>query len=496
MSFVSIKFFIFLGILYISYFLLGRFAPQKQWVILLLASYVFYSFASLRFVIFLLFSTVTTWAFPLLMGSHKDKSKLWLLLCVLFNIGMLAVFKYTNFLITNSGGQKIDWLIMPLGMSFYVFQSVGYCLDVYWGIIEPETNFLKYALFVSFFPQISQGPIGKYSELAPQLYTPHSFNYSVWTTGLERTALGFFKKVVVADNLGLFVDKIYSSYDSSSGILLIAATVFYAFQIYADFSGYMDISLGIAQSMGIEMAENFETPYFSRSIAEYWRRWHITLGAWLKNYIYYPVLRSSAFTKLSKNLRKSGHKKAAKKLPTAIALLITWFLLGCWHGVTLNYIVHGLYHGTFVILAAVLGEYYAACCTKLRINTESTAWKTFQILRTFIIVNIGYVLFRSTGIKMAFTIYNRIFNNLIFSGWSAVLRTDFTASYWVIIAASLIACLLIELIEKKERFNIWLNRQKYPVKWGILYILIISVIFTKMFSDAPVASGNFIYFNF
>ena len=199
-------------------------------------------------------------------------------------------------------------VILPVGLSFYIFQSLGYCIDVYRGTARAERNFFKYALYVSFFPQILQGPIGDYNRLAPQLFAPHDFSYKEAVYGIERVAWGFFKKLVIANQISLILDGVWIGYFEYSGCAFwMMALVFYAIQLYADFSGYMDIANGCAQMLGIRMDENFCTPYFSRNIAEFWRNWHITLGAWFKNYVFYPVLRTGWCNQLRKNLKKITH---------------------------------------------------------------------------------------------------------------------------------------------------------------------------------------------
>lgn len=435
--------------------------------------------------------------------QNTKRKKRWIALCLLCNIGLLVFLKYTNFFIRLLQGFSLslvtlDWLVLPLGISFYTFQSVGYCIDVYRGMAEPEHNFFRYALYVSFFPQISQGPIGRYSELAPQLYKPHSFCYEEFTAGLERMLLGYFKKVVVADQIGIFVEQVYGAPANYSGILLAFATVCYAFQLYADFSGYMDISLGIGRCFNIQLAENFDTPYFSKSIAEFWRRWHISLGNWFRDYLYYSVLRSGWLTKLGRKISRGGHKKASKNITTALGLLITWTTIGFWHGAAWKFVAYGLFHGTFVILAAVLSEYYQKAKLVFRIREESAFWQGFQILRTFFIVCVGYVLFRSGSLRLALFTYQRILTRFFYDGcFNGILNSQCTIPYWIFILIWLIVCFLIELLERKVSFADWANARPLPVRWAVLYVFILSVLYCLLCTDTKTAgAGNFLYFNF
>ncbi len=528
MLFTSLNFIVFILCLFLVYFVLHKFCPKMQWTVLLVASYVFYLSSSPKYVIFLLLSTLTTWGTSLLISRENtvvdkkikqaadisrdekkklrkesdSKKKLWLSMGLVINIGVLVFLKYTNFLISTVGGifsletSRIEWLILPLGISFYTFQAVGYCVDVYRGITEPEKNLFKYALYVSFFPQISQGPIGKYTDLAPQLYTPHAFDYDAFVKGAERVILGYFKKMVVADNLAVFIGNIYSEPAEHSGFMLVFATLMYAFQLYADFSGYMDIALGISNCMGIKLAENFKTPYFSSSIAEFWRRWHISLGTWFKEYLYYPVLRSRLISDLGKKLSKKGKKKLSRSLTTVIGLLVTWLLIGFWHGSEWRFVFYGLYHGTFVILASVLGDFYAKMRARARIKEESVLWKLFTIFRTFFIVCVGYVLFRANSIHDAVLIFKRICSSAFFADIFKGLFTEETGiMYWLLIAASLVVCFIVDLIDEKKGFITWLNEIKLPLRWIILYVLLFGIIIFGVYGSG-VDVGGFLYEQF
>lgn len=298
MSLVSNLFLLFVAVSVLVYYIV----PHKfQWLVLLCFSYIYYLAGGIRYVGFILFSTLVTWGIALAVekaeagGSHKS-ARNFLVLGLILNFGMLGVIKYTNFMIENLNalfhmnlrGMEI---LLPLGISFYTFQSSGYLLDVYWKRCDAERNPVKYALFVSFFPQILQGPIGRYSRLAHQLYEPHKFEGKNITRGFERILWGFFKKMILADWAAVFVDAIFDNPDQYSG-LAIFGVLFYTVQLYADFSGGMDVVIGIASMFGIELDENFKRPFFSISITDFWHRWHITLGTWMKDYVFYPVTLS------------------------------------------------------------------------------------------------------------------------------------------------------------------------------------------------------------
>ncbi|NLG04585.1 MAG: MBOAT family protein [Clostridia bacterium] len=446
MPFLSFAFVGFMILLLFIYFII----PKKyQWCLLLVGSYIFYAYATPYFLVFLVISTVITYFCGVKLGqctdalknalNHEDqplskeerkalkhqtehKKKLILAGCLFLNILILAVLKYFNFcsdnmtaLIQLFGGYyefpKVNWLL-PLGISFYTFITVGYCIDVYRELCEPQKNIFKYALFVSYFPQISQGPINRYHELSTQLYEEHAFEISRFKSGGYRIVIGLFKKVVVADRLAVYVDRVYGLPQTYSALTLLAATVFYAIQIYCDFSGYMDISIGISDMLGIKMSENFDKPYFSRSIPEYWRRWHITLGAWFRDYLYYPVIRSKWCKNLSKKIEQHCSKKAGRAIGTVSGLLIVWFTTGLWHGASWHYVMHGLYHGTLIILSFLLAGTFQSIREKLHIKNESKVFHVFQMIRTFILVDISYILFRSGSMKDAWYIMKTIVGSM------------------------------------------------------------------------------------
>ena len=499
MSFVSINFIIFVAVLFVVYFVIGELVPKYQWTVLLAASLIFYISAVKWLAVYLLGIIGITWLFPFLMRKASNrKRKIYLTICLIVVLGILLCLKCRNAYVRFVPEIIRSGIVMPLGISFFSFLSIGYVIDVYRGTVEAEKNPLKYAVYVSFFPHITQGPLDRYSELQSQLFDRHKFEGNSFKMGVERILLGYFKKLIVANNLGSFVESIYSEPELYSGIILAFSTLMYAFQIYADFSGYMDIACGISECMGIRIAENFETPYFSESIAEYWRRWHSTLGSWFRDYLYYPVLRSYPVTELSRKLRKAGHKKASRNVPTTIGLLCTWLLIGFWHGASGNFIAHGLFHGTIIILSTVLAKWYGLCKEKLHIDDKSKLWRAFKILRTFILVNIGYVLFRADSFSSAVTIYRRILTKNFYFGWSyGLINRTYDWFFWTCMAVALLICLMIELVERREHFILWLNRQNIAVRWLLLYIMMLPVACIILFSNVQAASaGNFLYFNF
>ncbi len=517
MAFTSLVFIGFFIVLFVGYYIIPL---RIRWVWLLLGSYVFYGWASPMLTLFLLFSTFTTWIFPLSMNripssegkdlskeerkalrkTSQSKKKVLLVFCLILNVGLLFFLKYTNFFLHLGGSNHLEWLILPLGISFYTFQSVGYCIDVYREMVSPQRNLLKYALYVAFFPQIGQGPIGRYTELAPQLLEGHRFNYNRVASGLTRMLWGFFKKLAVANSIGMFVDVVYLSPSKYSGITLAFATVLYGLQLYADFSGYMDIAIGAGQTLGIRLSENFATPYFSRSITEFWRRWHITLGTWFKDYLYYPILRSGWCARIGKGLSKRGHKKLAQTLTTVIGLAITWVLIGMWHGASWNFLLYGIYHGGFVILAVVLLRIYESIKQKLHIREENWFWRLFQGVRTFAIVSMGYILFRSPDLSTAGFILRRIISNPLANVGTSLraqlMSGGFDMIKWITICVLLAIMLTAEIVANRAKGGLgeWFNRRRTLVRWGTLYI--VGILLWLCTEWGAAGAGNFLYFNF
>ena len=380
MSFLSFEFAVFIIILLIAYYTVFK---NNQWLLLLCGSLVFYCFASPYYLIFLIFSIATAYFTALKMAERdkitkaakvdknpdyksiktrieKEKRRL-LVLCLVLNAGILIVLKYTGFFMDTITGichyfgadyapVEINF-ILPLGISFYTFMTISYLLDVYWGVCEAQGNIFKYALYIAYFPHITQGPIDSYADVRGELYERHTFNSQEFMDGIYRVILGLFKKLVIAGRLAVYVDAVYSSPKSYTGLTMMFATVFYAFQMYCDFSGYMDIAIGVSKMFGIHIAENFNIPYLSKSIPEYWRRWHITLGVWFRTYIFYPVIRSNLCKKISKRIKK---RATASLVTTVIGLACVWLLTGFWHGASWHYVMHGVYHGVIIILSTLL----------------------------------------------------------------------------------------------------------------------------------------------
>ena len=349
-----------------------------------------------------------------------------------------------------------------------------------------------------------QGPICSYDEIQQQLFEGHSFDSKQIISGLRRVLLGFFKKIVIADLIGIAVNSVFSNYQKYHGVFLLLIAIFYAIQLYADFSGYMDIALGFSQMLGIGLPENFDLPYFSHSISEFWRKWHISLGKWFRNYLYYPILRSTAISKIKKIFGKKG-RKFGETFVTVIALIIVWTSIGLWHGASFHFLIYGCFHGFFVIMDAIFGNIYTKLRNLLHIKSNSKVFGAFQIVRTFYIVCIGYFIFRSDGmgqaiymIKESFKIWDlkQITHDNVFSS----LGLDWWA--YVIVAFSILICYFGSSFFRESNSKYLLNinlQKKIPaiVQYLILVLLIVSICFAFIYEQSiGDYSSSFIYFEF
>lgn len=492
MNYTSLNFILFVALTVLVYFLFP-FKKQK-WTVLLVASYVFYLFAGYKYVAFILFTTVTTYLFALWINrigvksketlklnkqtwdkdkkkkyknSIKHKKRLVMALVLVVNFGILAFLKYYNFFAGSlndvMGMFGIGFsaptlkLFLPLGISFYTFQSMGYIVDVYREKVAPEKNIAKLALFVSFFPQIIQGPISFYDQLAHQLYEPHKFDFTRFKYGMELILWGFFKKLIIADRAVIAINTVTADYAAYNGTTLTFTILLYALQLYADFSGGIDISRGVAQIFGIDMVDNFKRPYFAKSINDYWRRWHITLGAWLKNYLFYPLAMSNLFINVSKKMKgtKFGSTKAgahiAKVLPTSVASLIVFLVVGIWHGANWKYVAFGLWNGGIIMISILLKPVFDWVLAKLRINAQSFAYGVFQMFRTFLVVLVGYVFDVAPDFSQAMNTFKiALFDQSFSKGWSQISELGLDKFDYAIIIFGMIVVFVASVIQERH----------------------------------------------
>ncbi len=442
MLFTSYEFIAYLAIMFAAYFL----TPSRwQWVTLLVGSYVFYAFAGLECLIFILFTTVTAYIVSILMkraidreneyiaankenmskderkayrGAAKKKRLAVLTVGLVLNFGVLAVIKYSAFAVNNVNaimglfgkqGFAIPSLLLPMGISFYIFQTMGYLIDVYRAKVEPERNLAKLALFVSFFPQLVQGPISRFGDLASQLTAPHKFNAKSFTFGLQRILWGYFKKLVIADRVLVVMRTLLDTPEQYNGAYVLLLVLVYSVQIYADFTGGIDITIGIAEAMGIRLAENFNRPFSSKSTKEYWKRWHITMGTWFDDYIFKPTPSTRPMLALNKKVSAKFGRKAGARTIAYIGMTLTWLATGIWHGAGWNFIVWGLLNCAVIMVSEMLEPIYKRFRERFPKFTATRGYGYFMSARTFLLM----------GVIRSLDCYRNV--GLTFSKWGSML---------------------------------------------------------------------------
>ncbi len=478
MLFNSIEFAVFLPVVFILYWLLPRNTVKYQNILVLIASYFFYGCWDWRFLGLLSFSTLLDFYSGLRIHNSRSEGarKRWLIASVTINLGFLAYFKYFGFfvesfaeLLSSNGLQAYSStlnIILPIGISFYTFHGLSYVFDIYNRKITPTTNFIDYALFVSFFPLLVAGPIERATHLLPQIERPRTFEYSKAVDGLRQMLWGFFKKVVIADGCAAYATPIFSDPGSYSGSTLVLGAVFFAFQIYGDFSGYSDIALGTARLFGFELLKNFNFPYFSRDIAEFWRRWHISLSSWFKDYLYYP-LGGSRFGKL-KTIRNT---------------MIIFTVSGFWHGANWTFIAWGVYHGLLFLPLLIFDKNRKNVGPVAAGRLLPSIREAFQMVLTFSLVTIGWILFRAENITKAGNYLKGIASK-------SLLSVPLHSGYHTLMI--FIALMFgIEWLERGSNHPFETVHPKYPViRWGMyLFLLVLCLANYKQ-------DQEFIYFQF
>lgn len=483
MVFNSLEFFIFLPVVFILYWFFLKKNLTIQNVLLLLASYVFYGWWDWRFLTLIFLSTLVDYFIGIQIDKNKEKQKkrFWLWGSVIFNVGLLGFFKYFNFFIDSwidacaliGYNIKSTWtlkVLLPVGISFYTFQTMSYSFDIYYERLKPTKNFLGFAAFVSFFPQLVAGPIERASNLLSQILNKRTFSYEQCVSGLKLILWGLFKKVVIADALAPIVDDVFANYQTYPASTLIMGIVFFSFQVYGDFSGYSDIAIGTSKLFGIELMSNFKFPNFARNVAEYWQRWHVSLSTWFRHYIYIP-LGGSRVSKL----------KAVRNI------CIIFLVSGFWHGANWTFIFWGAFHALVFIPVFLMGR---NTIYKNTVIGQNSIFPSFieigQVVLTFAIVTFSRIFFRSESITDAFQFIGRLFGNFSYAAYqhpSGYRMSD----YFILIAAFII----YEYIIRKDERNPFKFKNKV-VRFVIYSIVILAML---LFYDSSI-DRSFIYFQF
>lgn len=498
MLFNSIDFMIFFPIVTLLYFVI----PDKiKYIWLLVASYYFYMCWNAKYAVLIFTSTVITYMSGLLMDYIKnqqwddDKKILWKKIVVGLsfggNLAILFYFKYANFVVETIGDvlalvnvqldiPMVD-VLLPVGISFYTFQALSYTMDVYRDDIYAEKNFFRYALFVSFFPQLVAGPIERSKNLLKQLAVPKKFDFEMAREGIMLMIWGFFLKIVLSDRIAIFVDTIYGNVDAYAGWYLIIATMFFAVQIYCDFSGYSIIAKGAAQIMGIHLMENFDAPYFSTSVAEFWRKWHISLTSWFKDYLYIPLGGS----------RKGKIRKYANKL-------IVFLVSGLWHGANFSFVAWGGLNGLYQVIGEITQPYRDKIVKVLHLNRESFGHKLMQMITTFVLVDFAWIFFRADGFMMAIKIIHSMVT--VYNPWILVDESLYACgldrrNFWLMIICMIIMIVADFCKHRNIKIRDFILKQDYWFRWGFIAGSIAFILLFGLWGPS-FDSSNFIYFQF
>ena len=474
MLFNSFEFMLFLPIVFLLYWFV--FKPRRlQNLFLVVASYIFYGWWDWRFLLLIAFTSLCSWGSGILIGNNRGnkKSKRWMWANILLNLGILGLFKYYDFFVTEfaqlfhlSTEGLLLKVILPVGISFYTFQALSYSIDVYRGKIEPTKDIVAFFAFISFFPQLVAGPIERATHLLPQFQKKREFDYDTAVDGMRQILWGLFKKIVVADNCAVYVNQVFANSGSHSGSTLLLAAVFFTFQIYGDFSGYSDIAIGTAKLFGIRLMRNFNVPYFSRDIAEFWRRWHISLTTWFRDYVYIP-------------LGGSRVSKAKVIRNTFVIFLVSGF----WHGANWTFIVWGAYHALLFLPLILTGKNRKYTNQIAEGRYLPTLKEAGQMLLTFILAVFGWIVFRSESIGQAWEVI-----------WGIMNRSLFTAPMMVVglkkIVFVILVLLLVEWLTRSKEHGLAIGNLPLWLRIASCYVLVLVIL------ELGGNSQSFIYFQF
>ncbi len=535
MPFTSFRFFFFLALVVAIYYIV----PKKfQWAVLLTASYAFYLYSGVDTVFYMVGTTLFTYLSALFMQSMRNKNQQKIdalgdeltvekkremkkavakkihtvqVLTVLINLGTLATLKYLDLFIgaANDMFTIFRWdasipfvnLMVPLGLSYYTFNSIGYLIDIGRGKYAAEKHLGKFALFVSFFPSVVQGPLNRFGDVGVQLKESHKLDYDNLKNGALLILWGLFKKLVIADRVSAIAATVFSDgFTDYNGSQIFFGVLAYSFQIYGDFSGGTDITRGAAQMFGINLPMNFERPFFSISLADFWRRWHMSLGAWMREYVFYPVMLCRPVSNLSKKMRKKHGTYAGKLVPSVAAPMVVFFLIGIWHGITSQYIVNGLYNAFLISGSVALIPVYKKLIEKLHINTETFSYRLFQILRTTTLLFISRIIVKAPSLEDALLMIKALFTSVdldFITGANGEIYTYGVSQKEMTVLIVSIAVLLVVGILQENGIKIResLSKQNIIFRWGLILLLIAFILIFGVYGPGYNAS-SFIYGNF
>ena len=529
MLLVSYEFLLFFILLVMLYYVIpGR----AQWVLLLAASYFFFLSGGWKPVIFILITTLSTWILGLKLGkrnqavtayikenqlSRQEKKEYrirqkkiswrWLLMGLWLNFGILGVLKYTNFILGNMNGifyristpmqlKWVDW-ILPLGISYYTFQSMGYLIDIYRNKYKPEKHLGHFALFISFFPQLIQGPITRFDEMKEQLTAVHFLNKRQIAFGLQRMLWGYFKKLIVADRLVHAVTAIGQNPEQYRGSFVLVGMICYTLQIYADFSGGIDIVIGAAQVLGIKLPENFERPYFSKTVGEYWRRWHMSLMTWLREYIFYPASVCGPVTRMTRWGKEHLGEALGRRIPVYVATLIVWFVTGIWHGASWNFVFWGLLNGIVLLLSSEMAPWQKRFHEKHPGLKGKTWFSLVQIGRTLLVLSVIQTLEYYGSVSRMLTMQFSMLTEFSLKPWidGSLFTIGLDGWDWLVVFQGLFLMLIVSLWQRKGSVRERIAQKPEMLRWTLWAVLFLLVITLGTYGHGFEAS-QFIYNQF
>ena len=482
MPFNSIGFAVFLPVVFLSYWFVFNRYLRVQNLFILLASYFFYGWWDWRFLILVLFTSLVSYGCGLLIEKHRDapqKTRIFSTLNIVVNLMVLGAFKYYDFFATSFAnafmGGKTDGLllnaVLPVGISFYTFKALSYGIDIYRGKLEPTRDIIQYFTYIAFFPQLLAGPIERATNLLPQLARPRTFDYATGVDGMRQIVWGLFKKMVVADGCAVYVDTVFQSYQTQGGSTLLLAALLYTFQIYGDFSGYSDVAIGTGKLFGFQTMRNFSVPYFSRNIAEFWRRWHISLTTWFRDYVYIPM----------------GGSRCSKEKIVRNTFII-FLLSGLWHGANWTFLAWGTYHALLFLPLILLGKNRKYRDTVAQDSAFPTLKESGQMVLTFFLVVVGWVLFRADSIGQALDYFSHLVSkDLVSIPWLM------TRGYYLPLFLCLVLMVVLEWVQRTAEHGLQGGKLSKTMLRALSLVVSILVLVSFLTQEGD---SSFIYFQF
>lgn len=489
--------------------------PKKyRWIVVLSESVIFYALYSKLLTFFILATVLIIYLTGIWISKLNDKfktqkeglekeerkalkkkigrQKKWVAtLGIFLNLGILVTLKYSGLFASAFEGffSRFKWethipvlkLGLPLGISYYTLSAIGYTVDVAMGKYDADKNVFRVALFVMYFPQLLEGPFAFYDKLAPSLYEGADFDEKRIASGFALVLWGFFKKVVIADRFAIIVSAVFKDYSSYSGVMILIGIISFTIQLYAEFSGIIDIVRGISEMYGFKLEKNFEQPFFSQTVNEFWRRWHISLGAWFREYVFYPISMSKGFMKLNKKLHGKVSPFFEVFIPSLLALFVVWFLNGLWHGADVKYIVYGLYYYVIMMIGMCFEPLFNLIYSKLKLDKNRRVFKVIRIIRTLVIVNIGLMMFRAVTLADGFGMFTGLFK---YAGKSSDLLSVIDVNDLIVALASC-ACLIAVDCVKEYKIDVRaiITDRKLAIRYASLLAIIVVIIVFGAYGD-------------